>query len=65
MSKQYLSKKKTLETIISEILANLSEYSKKNILTLCDFIEFHRDMMVLFQKPEDFKAYITKSWVIA
>ena len=60
-----MSKKKTLETVISEILADLSEYSKKNILTLDDFIEFHRDMLVLFDSDESLKSFIQKSWVIS
>ena len=62
---QYISKKKSLETVISEILADLSEYSKKNILTQEDFIEFHRDMLVLFESEEALTSFIQKSWVIS
>jgi len=61
----YVSKKKTAETVVSEILSDLSEYSKKNILCFEDFSEFHRDMMVLFKGADDLKAFITKSWVIS
>jgi hypothetical protein len=51
--------------VISEILADLSEYSKKNILTQEDFIEFHRDMLVLFESEEALTSFIQKSWVIS